>query len=78
MVNSIKTTLEEMNEEKQENDRKLWVFFDEFNTLRELGFFKEIIMDKRFLGAQCDHFKDIVMVAACNPHKKLKMDLKED
>ena len=59
-------SLAEMDENK-----KIWAFFDEFNTLRELGFFKEIIMDKRFLGVQCDHFKNIVMVAACNPHKKL-------
>jgi len=59
------------NELPKDNSKKLWVFFDEFNTLRELGFFKEIIMDKRYLGKPHDHFKNIVMMAACNPHKKL-------
>lgn len=53
-------------------ERKLWVFFDEFNTLKELGFFKEIIIDKRFLGKENECFKNIVMMAACNPHKILK------
>ena len=28
--------------------KKLWVFFDEFNTLKEVGYIKEIIVDKRF------------------------------
>jgi hypothetical protein len=28
-------------------------------------------MDKRYLGQPQEHFKNIVMMAACNPHKKL-------
>lgn len=29
---------------------KIWVFFDEFNTLKEVGYMKEIMIDKRFEG----------------------------
>lgn len=55
---------------KVKNDnRTLWVFFDEFNTLREVGYFKEIIVDKRFLGARDEAFDNCVMMGACNPHK---------
>jgi hypothetical protein len=80
MVESIKETFEKMDKSKGPNGqaRKLWVFFDEFNTLKELGFFKEIIVDHRFLGQPQKHFKDIVLMAACNPHKKLKINAPEE
>ena len=68
MIEQIKIKYDQL---PRDGSRKLWVFFDEFNTLRELGFFKEIIMDKRYLGQAQNHFKNIVMMAACNPHKKL-------
>jgi hypothetical protein len=76
MVESIKDIYASMGKDNSLNKqpRKLWVFFDEFNTLKELGFFKEIIHDKRFLGKEQPHFKEIVMMAACNPHKKLKSE----
>jgi hypothetical protein len=50
------------------------VFFDEFNTLREVGFFKEIIIDGRYLGVKLPYIHDVVMMAACNPHKKLALN----
>lgn len=31
-------------------NKKLWIFFDEFNTLKEVGYIKEIMIDKRFEG----------------------------
>ena len=42
MIEQIKIKYDQL---PRDGSRKLWVFFDEFNTLRELGFFKEIIMD---------------------------------
>jgi hypothetical protein len=33
-----------------DNKKKIWVFFDEFNTLKSVGLIKEIIIDKRFEG----------------------------
>jgi Cdc6-like AAA superfamily ATPase len=32
------------------SNKKLWIFFDEFNTLKEVGYIKEIMIDKRFEG----------------------------
>jgi hypothetical protein len=29
-------------------------------------------MDKRFLGEEDEAFKECIMMAACNPYKKLK------
>lgn len=73
MVDDIKVRYDSMvasnNATKQ--NKKLWVFFDEFNTLRELGFFKELIIDGKFLGVAQPHTKNVIMMAACNPYKKL-------
>lgn len=49
MIESLKNSYEILKG-NPDNNKKIWVFFDEFNTLREVGFFKEIIMDKRFCG----------------------------
>lgn len=76
IVERIKEAYDKIERENEENKdirrpKKLWVFFDEFNTLRELGFFKEIIIDGRYLGKEQPHVKNVVMMAACNPHRKL-------
>jgi hypothetical protein len=65
-------------DDRKKKSKKLWVFFDEFNTLRELGFFKEIIIDGRYLGKGQPHIKNVVMMAACNPHKKLDLKMKQE
>lgn len=79
IVEKIKESYDKIEQENQENKdvrkpKKLWVFFDEFNTLRELGFFKEIIIDGRYLGKEQPHVKNVVMMAACNPHRKLEQN----
>ena len=71
LYQKIETENTSLSEDKKKNAKKLWVFFDEFNTLRELGFFKEIIVDGRYLGKSQSYIKNVVMMAACNPHKKL-------
>lgn len=60
---------------QENNGKKLWVFFDQFNTLKQLGFFKEIIVDKRYLGKDQQHIKNVVMMGACNPHKELQLNI---
>jgi len=70
MIKNIKNMYNKISNENPK--KKLWVFFDEFNTLKELGFFKEIIVDKRDLGREQEHIKNVVMMAACNPYKQLK------
>jgi E3 ubiquitin-protein ligase RNF213 len=49
------------------HDKKLWVFFDEFNTTDNLGLICEILTNRTFLG---DTIPDnMVLLAACNPYK---------
>ena len=38
-------SLAEMDENK-----KIWAFFDEFNTTDELSYIKEILVEHRFMG----------------------------
>ena len=53
--------------------RKLWVFFDEFNTTANIGFFKEIICDRTFLGQSIP--ENMIFLGACNPlRRKTKAD----
>jgi hypothetical protein len=43
------------------------VFFDEFNTSEEVGYIKEIIMERRFMGEALPN--NVVFLAACNPYR---------
>ena len=52
--------------------KKVWIFFDEFNTLKEVGYIKEIMIDKRFEGEEVDFLKEVVIMAACNPFRRLQ------
>lgn len=52
---------------KIEPGKKLWVFLDEFNTTEEVGYIKEIIMERRFMGRAVPD--NIVFLAACNPFR---------
>ena len=47
--------------------KKLWVFLDEFNTTEEVGYVKEIIMERRFMGNAIPD--NVVFLAACNPFR---------
>jgi MoxR-like ATPase len=37
-------------------DGKVCIFFDEFNTSPELGYFKELMMEHRFMGEKQQYF----------------------
>ena len=50
-----------------EAGKKLWVFLDEFNTTEEVGYVKEIIMERRFMGKALPD--NIIFLAACNPYR---------
>ena len=53
--------------------RRLWVFFDEFNTTDDVGYIGELIMERRFLGEPlaCDN---VVFLAACNPFRNIRIN----
>ena len=55
---------------KIKRSETFWVFFDEFNTNKNIGLFKEIICDRMLLGLQIP--SNIVFLASCNPYKKLQ------
>ena len=52
---------------KLEAGKKLWVFLDEFNTTEEVGYLKEMIMERRFMGKAVPD--NIVFLGACNPFR---------
>jgi len=39
--------------------------------LPELGYIKELMMEKRFIGEEKPFFKDCIVFAACNPFRKM-------
>ena len=47
--------------------RKLWVFFDEFNTTENLGLICEILTERTLLGNAIPD--NMCLLAACNPYK---------
>ena len=59
-----------------DDTRKVWIFFDEFNTSSSLGLIKEIICDRRMLGESIP--PNIVFIAACNPYKLRTKDALSD
>ena len=52
----------------KENNKKLWIFFDEFNTTENLGIICEVLTGRTLLGNPIP--KNIVLLAACNPYKR--------
>ena len=50
-----------------EQKKKLWVFFDEFNTTDEQAYIKEMIIEHKFMGR--DLPSNIAFIAACNPYR---------
>ena len=56
--------------------KKMWVFFDEFNTTENIGLICEILCDRSLQGVQIPD--NICLIAACNPYKlrsrKIRID----
>ena len=46
-------------------DKKIWVFFDEFNTTASIGLIKEILCERTMLGEPLPD--NMVFLGACNP-----------
>ena len=53
---------------KQNKKKRLWIFFDEFNTTPNIGMFKEIICERTFLNELLPH--NMVFLGACNPQRR--------
>ena len=49
------------------------LFFDEANTSEHINLIKEIMCDGTVLGRKID--KDLKVVAACNPYRKLEINI---
>ncbi|UJR16715.1 hypothetical protein I4U23_003615, partial [Adineta vaga] len=64
--------------ECQTKNKRLWIFFDEFNTTSNIGLLKEIICERTFLGNQLP--ENMVFLGACNPRrtKTKKMEINDD
>ena len=54
-------------EECQLQGKRLWIFFDEFNTTRSIGMIKEITCERTLLGRQLPI--NMVFLGACNPRR---------
>lgn len=52
---------------KIENGKKVWIFFDEFNTTDQISYIKEMVIDHKFKGQLLP--ANLVMVAVCNPYR---------
>jgi hypothetical protein len=55
----------------EEFGKRLWVFFDEFNTTDDVGYISELIMEHRFLGEPLN-CNNVVFLAACNPFRNIR------
>ena len=65
-------------EQSAKEKKRLWVFFDEFNTTINIGLLKEIICERTLLGEPLP--TNMVFLGACNPRrgKTLKIQHNED
>ena len=68
--------LEEMDQliiqaEQLPKDKRLWIFFDEFNTIFNISLLKEIICERTLLGKALP--EQMVFLGTCNP-RRLKSD----
>ncbi|CAF2771043.1 unnamed protein product [Rotaria sp. Silwood2] len=52
----------------EETTKRLWIFFDEFNTTTSIGLLKEIISERTLLGESLP--KNMVFLGACNPQRR--------
>lgn len=61
--------MEEITRElEKEQNSKIFIFFDEFNTNSNIsGLFKEIIIDRKINGIPIN--PRIIILAACNPYQ---------
>ena len=66
--------MDEANEEaikiKKEQNKELWVFFDEINTCLSLSLLTEIFINRTFNGKKLED--NIRLIGACNPYRKRK------
>ncbi|CAF0809248.1 unnamed protein product [Rotaria sordida] len=51
-------------------NKRLWVFFDEFNTTPSIGLIKEITCERTLLGEPLPD--NMVLLGACNPQRRKK------
>ena len=58
-------------DEKAATSKKLFVFFDEFNTTDEVDYLKEIIIQTKFMGKKLPN--NVYFIAACNPYRLKKV-----
>ncbi|CAF1490875.1 unnamed protein product, partial [Adineta ricciae] len=65
-------------EQLQVKNKRLWIFFDEFNTTSNIGLLKEIVCERTLLGEALP--SNMVFLGACNPRrtKTLKIQLNDD
>ncbi|CAF1690455.1 unnamed protein product, partial [Adineta ricciae] len=65
-------------EQCQVKNKRLWIFFDEFNTTSNIGLLKEIMCERTLLGEALP--SNMVFLGACNPRrtKTLKIQLNDD
>jgi len=77
-VSDIKTLLEQAKQKaKNFTDRKVWVFFDEFNTSDCMGEIVTILCERKFENEKLP--ENIIFVGACNPYRiKAEMNFKEN
>ena len=68
---SVNKTKEKLFEdfEKEINQQKIWVFFDEINTSNSMGLLSEILCKKNYLGKKIP--EKFVFLAACNPYRAI-------
>ena len=66
ILEKMSTFIDRANELIYENKR-LWIFFDEFNTTHSIGIIKEITCERRLLGKELP--RNMVFLGACNPRR---------
>ena len=57
------------NYQKELEEKKIWVFFDEINSSNSMGLLTEIICKKTFFGKKIP--KKFIFLAACNPYRAM-------
>jgi len=66
--------MDEANDEaikiKAEQNKELWVFFDEINTCLSLSLLTEIFINRTYNGKKLED--NIRLIGACNPYRKRK------
>ncbi|CAF3712950.1 unnamed protein product [Rotaria sp. Silwood1] len=77
LITTVQSYIKQAQECKTRNKR-LWVFFDEFNTTSNVGLLKEIICERTLLGEPLP--SNMVFLGACNPrrNKTNKILINED